>query len=268
MYSQMTHYIKTTLFSTLILVSFACSKKENPHHTDQKENSESFAVDSISLNDSEKVFDSVTLNYSSKLLVFPDLKDKKLLDSIYFDKKGIADFSKKGLTDFFEKETVSYYKLIKESSKKSDIHYKQTWEYSSNMSAKSFENDYLHIQYSKKSINGKTLGTIDFIDKVFDIKNNTKLQLSDITSISKEKLSQILQKNFDKNEKKIKFSDLTVKKISPNNNFYFDHKNLYFHYNLDVFMPGYPMGDIVIPVSWDDLKGELNPVFKERMKIK
>ncbi|SIQ45134.1 Protein of unknown function [Chryseobacterium sp. RU37D] len=264
----MKKYTKATLLSGLLLMTLSCSKKENLEQKTQEGKMEGFPIDSISLNDSEKIFDSVTMNYSSKLLIFPSLKDKKLLDSIYFDKKGLADFSKKGLTDVFGKETDAYFGSVKNNQKKADTHYKQTWERISKMTEKSFVNDYLHIQYSTKVLIGKTQSTLEYQDRVFDIKNNTKVQLSDITTASKEKLSQLLEKNFDKNEKKIKFADLTMKKISPNNNFYFDDKNLYFHYNLDVFMPGYPMGDVVVPVPLEELKADLTPAFKERMKIK
>ncbi|WP_027378381.1 RsiV family protein [Chryseobacterium daeguense] len=263
----MKNYLKGTIFSGLLLLSFACNKKENHQSKQQNNTTENFRVDSLSLSDSKKVFDSVTVDYYSRLLVFPDLKDKTLLDSIYFDKKGLADFSAKGLTDNFTKETKAYYDFVNKNRKNADIHYKQTWEYASDMKMKSYENGYLHIQYYKKETEGKTRGTADYTEKVFDIQNNKKVELTDITTASKEKLSTILQENFDKNDKKIKFADLTVKKIVPNNNFYFDKNNLYFHYNMNVFMPGYPMGDIVVAVSWDKLEGQINPAFKERMKI-
>ncbi|SDQ05787.1 hypothetical protein SAMN05421664_0218 [Chryseobacterium soldanellicola] len=258
----MKNYIRIISICSLFLI-FSCKKSENK----KLSNKENFTIDSIGIHESVKVFDSVTMKYSSKLLIFPTLKDKKLLDSIYFDKKGMTDFSKSQMINFLKKEKEEYYDFVKKEKKNADIYYAQTWENYSDMRIKSLKNDYLQIQYYKKTIDGGAHGRYNYFERAFDIKDNKKLQLKDITLISKEKLSEILKKNFDNNKKGLKFSDLTIQSISPNKNFYFDEKNLYFHYNLDVFMPGYPMGDIVVPASWQDLKGTLNPEFKERMKI-
>ncbi len=60
---------------------------------------------------------------------------------------------------------------------------------------------------------------------------------------------------------------LLVDKIPVSDNFYFDDKNLYFHYS-PYEIAAFAAGDITIPVSWEELKGTLNAEFKERMKIK
>ena len=60
---------------------------------------------------------------------------------------------------------------------------------------------------------------------------------------------------------------LIINKRDSTENFYFDDKNLYFHYS-PYEIAAFAAGDITIPVSWEDLKGTLNAEFKERMKIK
>jgi Fe-S cluster assembly protein SufB len=55
--------------------------------------------------------------------------------------------------------------------------------------------------------------------------------------------------------------------VPATDNFYFDQKNLYFHYS-PYEITAFAAGDIIIPISWDELKGTLNEEFKERMKIK
>jgi len=59
---------------------------------------------------------------------------------------------------------------------------------------------------------------------------------------------------------------LLVDVIPATDNFYFDDKNMYFHYS-PYEIAAFAAGDLVIPVSWQELKGSLNPEFKERMSI-
>ncbi|WP_238555597.1 RsiV family protein [Chryseobacterium sp. P1-3] len=91
----------------------------------------------------------------------------------------------------------------------------------------------------------------------------------------KSKIEEILMKNINKinggasdGDGEINNSEmLLVEKIPASDNFYFDEKNLYFHYS-PYEIAAFAAGDIIIPVSWEELKGTLNAEFKERMKIK
>ena len=75
----------------------ACKKSETTDQTTNVETkADQFSVDSVKVNDSIKLNDSLTIKYSSKMLVFPSIKDKKLLDSIYFGDKNVQDLR----TDF------------------------------------------------------------------------------------------------------------------------------------------------------------------------
>lgn len=237
---------------------------------------EKFTVDSVKVTDSMKINDKLSVNYAAKMLVFPTLKDKALLDSIYYDKKGITDFSKNGLQSFLDKDKTEFFSSTKEKSSEwiADIQYKQTWEAGSFMKLLSQTEDFLQIEYLFTSYEGGAHGNYSFAARVFDLKNNKKLDLKDITTMPQARLSELLMKNIDKLPSGTTDSDgavnnsemLLVDVIPANKDFYFDEKNLYFHYS-PYEIAAFAAGDIVIPVSWEELKGTVNPEFKKRMKI-
>ncbi|OCA72811.1 hypothetical protein BBH99_12810 [Chryseobacterium contaminans] len=275
--------MKNTI-AILALSSFfvftACKKNETvATSTEKTENkkSEEFVVDSVIVKDSTKITDSLKVAYTSKLLVFPTIKDKKLLDSIYFQNDKIKDFSKTGLQAYLENEKNNYFNSVKKDSKDwaSDITYAQDWYSSSHMNLISNSNGYMHIQYTGSGYEGGAHDNYGFSERIFDLKNNKKLELKDITSTPKSKLEAMLMKNIDNinsgtmdGDGSVKNSEmLLVEKIPASNNFYFDDKNLYFHYS-PYEIAAFAAGDITIPISWEELKGTLNAEFKERMKIK
>ncbi|EJL69803.1 DUF3298 and DUF4163 domain-containing protein [Chryseobacterium populi] len=258
----------------------ACKKTETNNATPEKTETsqpDTFVVDSVKVNDSIKISDSLSVSFSSKLLVFPAIKEKKLLDSIYFGSKGLTDFSKEGLQSFLQKDKNEYFNSIKKDSKDwiSDMGYAQSWNSDFYMNLKSNTNDFMHIEYLSSSYEGGAHGNYGFSERVFDLKNNKKVELKDITTMPKDKIGLILMKNINKiksgttDEKgQVNNSEmLLVEAIPATDNFYFDDKNLYFHYS-PYEIAAYAAGDITIPVSWEDLKGTLTPGFKERMKFK
>ncbi|WP_370899807.1 DUF3298 and DUF4163 domain-containing protein [Chryseobacterium gossypii] len=265
----------------LSLLAFSACKKtgatDNTNTQTENQQAEKFVIDSVAVNDSIKITDSLSLKYSSKLLVFPSIKDQKLLDSIYFTEKGIKDFSKNGLQAYLEKDKNEYYNSIKQDSKNwgSDITYSQHWYTDSDMTVKSNINDFLHIQYFNSSYEGGAHDNYGFSERVFDLKNNKKVGLKDITTMPKAEIEKLLMKNINKmnggatDEKgQINNSDMLLVEVIPaTDNFYFDDKNLYFHYS-PYEIAAFAAGDITIPVSWEELKASLTPQFKERMKIK
>lgn len=259
---------------------FSACKKTNPKdggktQTETQEQ-QKFIVDSVKVSDSTKISDSLSVQYSSKFLVFPAIKDEKLLDSIYFGNKGVKDFSKEGLQNFLQKEKNEYFASIKKDSKDlSALPFKQDWNSDFTMNLKSNDNEYIHIQYLSSSYEGGAHGNFNYAERVFDLKNNRKVELKDITTMPGKKIEAILMKNINKinsgttdTDGEVKNSDMLLVEVIPaSDNFYFDDKNLYFHYS-PYEIAAYAAGDIVVPVSWEDLKGTLNPEFKERMKIK
>ncbi|MFP3831917.1 RsiV family protein [Chryseobacterium sp. SIMBA_028] len=273
------------IIAVLALSSFfvfsACNKKDAvaevlTEKTEDKKSNE-FIVDSVTVKDSTRVSDSLKLAFTSKLLTFPTLKDKALLDSIYFQHEKIKDFSKAGLQAYLENKKNDYFSTMKNDNKDwySDITYAQEWYSSSYMNLKSNVNGYMHIQYAGSAYIGGAHEEYGFSERVFDLKNNKKLELKDITSIPENKLETLLMKNLDKinsgamdGNGEVKNSEmLLVERIPVSDNFYFDEKNLYFHYS-PYEITAFAAGDITIPVSWEELKGTINAEFKERMKIK
>lgn len=270
----------TIIALSSFFVFTACKKNETAATSIEKtenKKSEEFVVDSVIVKDSTKITDSLKLTYTSKLLVFPTIKDKKLLDSIYFQNDKIKDFSKAGLQAYLENEKNNYFNSVKKDSKDwaSDITYAQDWYSSSHMNLVSNSNGYMHIQYTGSGYEGGAHDNYGFSERIFDLKNNKKLELKDITSTPKAKLEAMLMKNIDNinsgtmdGDGSVKNSEmLLVEKIPASNNFYFDDKNLYFHYS-PYEIAAFAAGDITISISWEELKGTLNPEFKERMKIK
>lgn len=274
----MKNTIAVIALSSFLAVA-ACKKSETTGQAEKTENkaAEEFVVDSVKVNDSTKITDSLKVSFTSKLLVFPTLKDKKLLDSIYFQNEKIKDFSKAGLQAYLDKEKNDYFNAVKNDNKDwlSDVTYAQNWYSSSHMNLISNKNGYMHIQYVGSGYEGGAHDNYGFSERVFDLKNKRKLELKDITSMPKNKIEAILMKNIDKinsgtmdGDGEVKNSEmLLVDKIPASDNFYFDDKNLYFHYS-PYEIAAFAAGDITIPVSWEDLKGTLNAEFKERMKIK
>lgn len=275
----MKNTIAVIALSSFLAVT-ACKKGKTTESTSEKtENQalEKLIVDSVKVNDSVKVTDSLQLSFTSKLLVFPTLKDKKLLDSIYFQNEKITDFSKAGLQAYLDNEKNNYFNSMKNDNKDwvSDVTYAQNWYSNSHMNLISNTNGYLHIQYLGSGYQGGAHDNYGFSERVFDLKNSKKLELKDITSMPKNKIEAILMKNIDKinsgameGDGEVKNSEmLLVDKIPASDNFYFDDKNLYFHYS-PYEIAAFAAGDITIPVSWEDLKGTLTTEFKERIKIK
>lgn len=265
---------------SILFVFSACEKKENnkinPSRTEVPQ-TEKFAVDSVKVSDSIMLNDSLTLKFSSKMLVFPAIKDKKLLDSIYFGDKQIPDFSKNGIRALLEKNKNQYFNNVKKDSKDwlSDVKYSQKWYSDSGMNLKSTFNDFMHIEYSWGSYEGGAHDNYGFSERVFDLKNNKKLELKDIISIPKNKLEALLMKNINKmnggatdENGEVNNSDMLLVDVIPaTDNFYFDDKNLYFHYS-PYEITAFAAGDITIPISWEELKANLDPGFKKRMNIR
>ncbi|MFY1046598.1 RsiV family protein [Chryseobacterium sp. GP-SGM7] len=274
----MKNAIVVVVLSTLFVLS-ACNKNEKKSSNSAQNEvliPEKLIVDSINIEDSVKIAKFLTAKFDSKLLVFPTIKDAALLDSIYFKIKDNKDYSKQGLQNFLQKDKTEYFASIKNDSKEwiSDLTFSEEWYDSTGMELISNKNNFLHIQYSWGSYSGGAHDNYGFSERVFDLKNKKKVQLSDITSMPKKQIENLLMKNInranggatDKNGKVNNSEMLLVDVIPATGNFYFDDKNLYFHYS-PYEIAAFAAGDITIPISWNDFAGTLNPEFKERMKI-
>lgn len=274
----MKNIISIILAAFLLFSIIGCKKNNEKRATNLKqEQSNALKIDSVFVSDSLVINQLLSLKYSSKMLVFSSDLKTSLRDSIYFGHKEISDFSKNGLEVFQQNHRNKFLSDSKNSSKNNldDVKSEQLWFSENRMSLRSLQNDYLQIQYFYSSYEGGAHGNYGYSERVFDLKNNKKLTLKDITSMPKARLEGLLRKNIDKSASKtknsegqIKNSDMILVDVIPaSQNFYFDAENLYFHYS-PYEIAAYAAGDIIIPVSWEELKGTLNKDFAERMKIK
>jgi hypothetical protein len=258
----------------IVFISFGCKETGFENKDSSADISSKFLIDYVIEEDSAKIFDSVMMKYSSNLLMFPNLKDERLRDSIYSGKK-ITDYSKNGLKKYLENKKYSFYNNLKCDKKYSNLISRQEWENISQMNLRMNKNDYLYIQYYESTFLGKR-DNYHYNEKVFDLRNNKKMQLSDITSIPRDKLLQYLKTNLEKTTmmQQMKKYDQEGYRLLANasipftHNFYFDDNNLYFHYNMNEITRNYDIGDLIILIPFEDLKGTLQPEFIERMKIK
>ncbi|WP_415326561.1 DUF3298 domain-containing protein [Chryseobacterium sp. MMS23-Vi53] len=259
----------------LLCIIFACKEIEFKNNNVQADNPSKLIIDSVIEEDSIKISDSMSMKYSAQLLLFPNLNDKKLLDSIYSN-KNITDFSKGGLQKFLVKEKKDLIENSKKIVKFSKLKSRQDWKYVSQMNLKLNKNDYLYIQYYDSKSEEGNKDVYRYKEKVFDLKNHKRMVISDITAMSETKLADLIKVNLSKTtmmQQMQKYDSkayeiLSSLSVPVTNNFYFDDNNLYFHYNMNQLTENYDIGDIIIPVSWDDLKGTLKPEFMQRMKIK
>ena len=262
--------------SLLLSIAVVSCKKDKTLQTDSTTinteivaEAQSFTIDSVRIKDSLKIDKNLTLGFESNLLVFPSLKDKTLLDSIYAPKQiQLTDYSKANLTEALNKKKAEYYEEQKVSLKDYTPEFAQNWFNNSDMKVFSKDNEFLTIQYTGDGYTGGAHGYYYENYKVFDLKNNKSVQLSDIVSDTNSSLWQtILMDNFLKNDsEKGQAEMILVKDIPLNNNFYFDKEFLYFLYN-QYEITAYAAGTVLIKIPLSDIKPLLKKEFIKRQGL-
>ena len=268
----MKNLIAISILFSLGFVS--CSKQKDANLTVEKvsmeasNKAEKFQIDSVQANDSLKIDKNLTLNFQSKLLVFPSLNDKALLDSIYAPKQiQLTAYLKENLNEAVNKEKTAYYDEQKKSLKDFTPEFAQNWFTHSDMKLFSKDNDFLTIQYTGDGYTGGAHGYYYENYKVFDLKNNKSIQLADIVSTESSIWQKILMDNFLKNDSEKKQAEmLLVKEIPLNDNFYFDKKFLYFLYN-QYEITAYAAGPVLIKIPLSDIKPLLTKAFIQRQGL-
>lgn len=269
----MKNLIAISIFISLGLVS--CTKEKNtekstdPSSATIVNTSENWSVDSIQVKDSLKVDKNLTLGFESKLLVFKSIGNKTLLDSIYAPQHiQLAQYSKTKLGEALNGKKTAYYKEQKKSLKDFTPNFPQNWINNSDMKVFSKENDFLTIQYTGEGYTGGAHGYYYENYKVFDLKNNTTVQLTEVVSKTDSSLwDKILMDNFLQNDaSKEQAEMLLVKDIPLNNNFYFDKEFLYFLYN-QYEITAYAAGTVLIKIPLSDIKPLLTKTFIERQGL-
>jgi len=257
----------------LLSVILGCKEFGNEKKNSDKNGFGRINIDSVIEEDTLKISDSVVLRYSSKLLWFPGLNNNQLLSEIYSAK--ISDFSKNGLQTFINNEKQAVLNRMINSPGLSEVKQQQQWSYISQMNIRMNRNNFVAIQYYNSQFETGRKVQYHYEEKVFDFKNQKKLELSDIVVLSKETIRGILKLSLEKTTmmQQIKTYDreayvvLSDVNFPVTRNFYFDDSNLYFHYNMNEINRDYDIGDIILTISWEDLNGYIKPDFARRMKI-
>lgn len=247
----------------------SCSKTENKEintnnsRNDSLKTEKAFVIDSVRVQDSLQVAKTLTLSFEKKVLVFPDISNKMILDSIYKPANiQSADYSKESLKKILEDfKTKS---LKKDESQEYTPESKQTWEEVSEMKMVSKTDDLLTMKYSGSGYSGGAHGYYFESYKTFDLKNNKVISQNDIfKNPSDANWDKILKNNFkDKDQKEM----MIANKIELNNNFFFDKNKITFVYN-QYEITAYAAGVVYISMNFKDIKDQLKPEFVSQYKI-
>ena len=256
-----------TILSFGVLL-FSCNKTENKETSTAKsdtiETKKEFVVDSIKVQDSVQVAKTLTLSFEKQILLFPNITNKTILDSIYKPANIKApDYSKNTLTavlDNYKKQS-----LKKDEDQDYTPESKQTWDDVSAMKVISHKNDILTLQYTGSGYSGGAHGFYFEVYKTFDLKNNKVISQADIfKNPADANWNKILQSHFDEPEQK---EMLLVDKIELNNNFFFDQDKITFVYN-QYEITAYAAGVVYITLNFKDIKDQLKPEFIQQYNIK
>ncbi len=251
----------------ILLIS--CSKNDNKlmsrsSESDSLKTKNEFVIDSVRVQDSMQVGKTLTLSFSKQVLVFPDIKNKTLLDSIYKPANISAEeYSKPVLTAFLEKYKTE--SLKKDESQEYTPESKQTWDEESAMKMVSNQDNVLTLKYFGSGYSGGAHGYYFESYKAFDLKNNKVISQADIfKNPADTNWDKILKNHFDEPEQK---EMLLVDKIQLNNNFFFDQNKITFVYN-QYEITAYAAGVVYITLNFEDIKDQLKPEFVSQFKIR
>ena len=249
----------------------SCTKTEVKTETgtpnsDSLKTKNSFVVDSVRVEDSLVITKNLTTAFNKQLLVFPSIKNKVILDSIY--KEALVEskaYDKNSLQADLTRQMQASFTKTKEDSKEWSPDFKQTWDENSGMKVVSNRDNILTLLYSGGGYSGGAHGYYFESYKVFDLNKNLVINQNDILRNPKDVAwDKILKSHFDEpGQKEMLLED----KIYPNNNFYFDDKKITFVYN-QYEITAYAAGVVYITINFSEIKNLLKPEFITQYKIK
>lgn len=267
--------MKNIFFVAIALLSiFSC--KQNGNKGIIPENANEIAIQANFVIDSLKVEDSLIvkgkLNYDSNysLLIFPEIRNTVLLDSIYapvsknFETK-IDKFSKNDLSlklkEISEKNKKEYFNEVEEIEN-------PTMEYTAydvfGMRIFKNNNSYITIKYDFEGMSPGAAHPFHNSKLItFDFKNNKQIHLDDIF-INKNKFwKNIVPKYIPKDM----VFDEYKKSVPITENLNFDDKYINLNYN-KYEIGAYTSGLISIQIPFSEIKPYLKPEFISRNNIK
>ena len=266
------------IFAVLFLIFlafFSCKKAENSNaKTSEKAETKEvsaklLATDSIKTIDSSKLNENLTAIFRSSVLVFPNLTNKVLLDSIYAPLNlKLKEYSKEKISAEIDAHKKEYFADTKKSLEDWSPDFPQTWEQNSYMKKFSILNDFMTLQYKADGYTGGAHGYYNEMYRVFDVKTNRQITLADILKVRDAKIwSRILMDHFLKNDlDQGQAQMLLVKEIPLNDNFYFDQDNLYFLYN-QYEIAAYAAGPVLIKIPYSEIKPFLTQDFRTKLNL-
>lgn len=258
----------SVLAVTLLLAS--CEKKTTATVKGGTSDSTSVAkelvIDSVRVNDSVSVSKNLTAAFNKKVLVFPGITNKTVLDSIYKNASlETTSFDANGLKTALEKTMKDSFDKTKSGMKDFAPSFKQTWDDTSAMKMISNQDNLLTIQYTASGYTGGAHGYYLESYKTFDLNTNKVLTQNDIFKNPADPAwSNIMMSHFTNKDQK---EMLLVDKIPLNNNFYFDNQKITFVYN-QYEVAAYAAGVVPITLKFDEIKDKLKPEFLKRFNIK
>src|SRR5699024_734101 len=117
--------------------------------------------------------ENLTAIFRSSVLVFPNLTNKILLDSIYSPLNlKLKEYSKEKISAEIDAQKKEYYDGVKKSLEDWAPDFPQTWEQNSYMKMFSQLNDYMTVQYKADGYTGGAHGYYNELYRVYDVKTN------------------------------------------------------------------------------------------------
>ncbi len=266
--------MKSTLIlaATLSIAVVSCKKSTTENSStviEQPEdvNAGKVMIDSVRVQDSLVVSESLTLDYNHKLLTFTGL-EKPVLDSLYskeFDEKTAipADYSKESLTTALKQDMQNYFNIMKGDSGEYMPTFPQVWDQVADMNVHSEQNGFLTINYSGFGFTGGAHGYAYENYKVVDTHNQKIVKVEDIIDVSKVNWNEILLSRVQGGKDML----FEPEKVTYNQNFYFDIEKITFVYG-QYEIAAYAAGIIPVEVPYSAISTAVKPEFKTRMSIK
>lgn len=267
--------MNTIIQAVLISSLLSCSKPESSAVKTVQNNDveqvqpDLFKHDSLKVEDSLKVDENLTFSFKSTVLVLPNITNKTLLDSVYVQEQiKLSEYSAENLRKELDSKKEKYFTDSKISLEEWKPSFKQTWNQNSAMKVFSKHNDFMTVQYSGDGYTGGAHGYYYEFYKIFDVKNSTTLQLSEVVQNRDPKIwVKILMNSYLSSENgQAQPNMLLVKEIPLTRNFYFDSENLYFLYN-QYEIAAYAAGPVLLKIPFKEVKELLTQDFKSKMNI-
>lgn len=257
------------IFSIVIILS-SCkdSKVKNSAAASNADTltTKTFAIDSVKVADSAVINKNLTSSFTKQLLVFPSIKNKAVLDSIY-KVAGIKEksYDKNSLKAALTKQMQESFAASKRDSQDWTPEFKQNWDETSTMKLVSLRDNVLTLLYTGSGFTGGAHGYFFERYKVFDLNKNKVITLKDLFINPKDPAwDGILRSHFEQPEQK---EMLLVDQIMPNSNFFFDDQKITFVYN-QYEIAAYAAGVVYITINFSEIKNKLKPEFVTQYKIK